>query len=178
MLRNVKGFKNVSEPPVRKIFRLMDAEEAKEFYVWHMANLSARIHNMSVELDFCADYTASSLEDLWSKIIKCFCLSMELDECAQSRFQSLVDCAGLYLAEVFRRNHSQIFWHCNIDTADHDAFKNKPVLLGFFDRSFQPPFPMIFEPIHMVRVQAVRIERGRANGRDLLDLYNKWCTHL
>jgi len=58
--------------------------------------------------------------------------------------------------------------------SDKHVFKNHPVIKGFIDTSYHPPFPTVFEPVHMVRVQALKKLKGVEEESDLLFLYQKW----
>lgn len=174
------SFEKVSMPPIVKPFQEMNSDEAKEYFDWHISSLSARIENMGAVLDFELKYTPNSLIELWGIILKRYArvsnklrLNGVLEE-----YESILACAGLYVAEVFVRNNPNIGWVCNADTDDDDFFKNKPVLDGFYDTSVCPPFKMLFEPYHMIHVQASKIGRGTARETDLIDLYNTWCKHI
>ena len=80
---------------------------------------------------------------------------------------------GKYLGEVFRANLTGISW-TYYEEPKSDIFVNKPVLQGFADRDFTPPFQMYFEPEHMAGVQAARIWTGRQKEEDLFNLYHLW----
>lgn len=175
-----ENYEMVAQPSITKPFQLMNNEEAQLFFDWHMNTLSSRIHNMCILVNFRADYTPASLTVLWSVIIEYAkskaAKATHKDNCDE--YNSILNCTGLYTAEVLRRNNNGIYWACNTGAEDDDMSRNKPVLVGFCDRNFQPPYPMAFEPVHMVGVQASRIERGCADKKDLLSLYNRWCMLL
>ena len=80
---------------------------------------------------------------------------------------------GRYLGEVFVKNNPPIYWSF-YETPKNDFFVNMPLLMGFADNSFDPPFKMEFEPIHMTRVQASKILTNESHSDDLLKLYTKW----
>lgn len=88
----------------------------------------------------------------------------------------MVQDIGLFLAEVFLANFSEIKWDY-VQKPKSDFFINHPVLTGFVDTNYTPPFHPVFQPIHMVGVQAVKIIEGTANQNDLLTLYQKWATY-
>jgi hypothetical protein len=67
---------------------------------------------------------------------------------------------GMYMGQVFVYNNSKIHWSY-YEKPKTDFFVNIPLLLGFEDSNFTPPFPVEFEPIHMVGVQAAKIWGGR-----------------
>ena len=174
---NNKEYRFVSPPPISKPFQSMSISEAKEYYSWHRTMLDNRLLNMGTVLSFNLQSPPESLTELWDKIIayhKCTIGKAGISGTTDA-YESLIACAGLYIAEVFVKNNPQIIWDCNTDAEDGDIFKNKPVLKGFCDKSFDPPFKMVFEPYHMIHVQASRINRGNACVNDLLDLYQHWC---
>lgn len=179
---NYARLKQVSMPPSSKPFDQMNGSEAEDFFAWHLRELPSRLHNMGVILDFELSYTPDSLAELWEKLIgyhkRCF-NRLHLSRGEREKFENLLCCAGLYLAEVFVKNNPEISWACNTETQKGDYFYNKPVLIGFSDTSVSPPFCMVFEPYHMIHVQAVKIEQARiAKPNDLLELYEKWCEHI
>ena len=53
---------------------------------------------------------------------------------------------GMYLGEVFTKNEPGICWSY-YEKPKSDFFVNMPVLLGFEDSNYQPPFKMVFEPL-------------------------------
>lgn len=81
---------------------------------------------------------------------------------------------GMYLGEVFRKNHPGIYW-TYYTKPKRDFFVNHPLLKGFVDRSFGAPFDAVFEPIHMAHVQAAKILNGKSADNDLYNLYLWWA---
>ena len=51
-----------------------------------------------------------------------------------------------------------------------------PVLLGFEDSRYSPPFKMEFEPTHMAKVQAANIWDNTQTEEDLINIYCKWAN--
>lgn len=84
---------------------------------------------------------------------------------------------GIYLGEVFVKNNPSICWGY-YEKPKSDFFVNMPVLTGFVDCRFNPPFQMIFEPIHMVGVQAANVWDNSQREDDLLRLYQKWSAFI
>lgn len=66
---------------------------------------------------------------------------------------------GMYIGEVFNKEYNHIKWGY-YSKSKSDMFVNKPVLMGFKDTSYDPPFETEFEPIHMVGVQATKLFDG------------------
>ncbi len=83
---------------------------------------------------------------------------------------------GMYLGEVFTKNEPLIYW-AYYEKPKSDFFVNMPVLFGFEDPNFTPPFKMEFEPTHMARVQAANIWDNTQRKEDLYNIYCKWADN-
>ena len=79
----------------------------------------------------------------------------------------------MYMGEIFIRNNPILYWGYFTEPRT-DISVNRPVLLGFVDSRFTPPFLPEFDPIHMVGIQAANIWDNTQNENDLLNLYYKW----
>lgn len=84
---------------------------------------------------------------------------------------------GMYLGEVFIRNHSSLCWSY-YSAPKSDFYVNRPLLIGFEDSSFTPTFKMVFEPIHMAGIQAANIWDKSQKDTDLFCLYRKWSMFV
>lgn len=84
---------------------------------------------------------------------------------------------GMYVGEVFTKNNPSIHWGY-YNAPKTDFFVNMPLLLGFEDSSFSPPFKMSFEPVHMVGVQAANIWDKTQKDDDLFRLYQNWLKYV
>ena len=80
----------------------------------------------------------------------------------------------MYLGEVFTANEPKIYWSY-YEEPNSDIFANMPVLSGFEDPRFTPPFKMYFEPIHMAHVQAVHLWDHTQEEEDLYNVYRLWA---
>ncbi len=58
-----------------------------------------------------------------------------------------------------------------------DIFVNEPVINGFLDNSYDPPFHFRFEPIHMVRMKALNMLDDTQSGSDLYDFFWHWAKY-
>lgn len=83
---------------------------------------------------------------------------------------------GMYMGEIFNREYDHIEWGY-YSRPKSDMFVNKPLLIGFKDTAFDPPFETVFEPIHMVGVQAANLFDKTHNENDLIKLYKIWSKH-
>ena len=84
---------------------------------------------------------------------------------------------GMYMGQVFVHNNPRIHWGY-YEKPKTDFFVNVPLLLGFEDSSFTPPFKCGFEPIHMVGVQAAHIWDKTQKNEDLFLLYQHWMQMI
>ena len=84
---------------------------------------------------------------------------------------------GMYLGETIRKNCPNIYWSY-YTTPKRDFFVNYPLLKGFIDRSFGSPQEVCFEPIHMARMQALKIIDRTSKDDDLFNLYNLWSQKV
>lgn len=84
---------------------------------------------------------------------------------------------GMYVGQMWVINCPQLRWTYTTQPRN-DFFVNRPLVQGFSDRDFDPPFPMSFEPIHMVGVQASGLLLHKASRSDLYELYQKWLAYV
>ena len=168
-----RTFEYVAMPPILprdKAYHKWSEKEAKSYYFWYIQYKDARIHNMAEMLNFQADYTSGSLVDLWQKIIDTFS-AYEKGLYEESVFDSLIRCAGIYLAETLHRNNPSIVWSCYIGGVKKEH-KNRPVLLGFYQGD--PPIPAYYEPESHIYELSRSLYRHNAKADDLIALYRFW----
>ena len=174
-------------PPLTKNIYELTHEETETYFSWYMNILPQRIAYLS---EICAaelkcdrselDLSAESLRILWRWFLKAAKTetaptSSDPRHRKQLTLQTeyILRDVGMYLGETFRTNHSSLRWGY-YEEPRSDVFVNRPVIIGFEDRRYTPPFKAVFEPIHMARVQAVRIIDHRGREDDLFELYRKW----
>lgn len=159
-------------PPINnKTFSEMSKREALSFFSWFIENLDARIHNMCEYLQFQGDFDPKTLNVLWRAIMS------KYGSVPQNELSSAISCAGLYLAETFRHQYPHLTWECRLKGPKYGD-KNMPVLAGFYEYSYNPPFPMYFEPENMIRVQASRLYDHTADEGQLYRLFKLWSKHV
>ena len=81
---------------------------------------------------------------------------------------------GMYVGETFRKNNLQIYW-AYYTNPNRDFFVNHPLLMGVVDRTSGQPVNVVFEPIHMVGVQASKLLDRSSKPEDLYKLYCWWA---
>lgn len=194
-------------PPLNKPFSELSSQEAKEFFDWYMKVLPSRIQYLSRYCDNqrgndAMDLSPESLIPLWRWFLiiarkestskweleqlaqqykKCPLLKDYMLDQSKEKFsletEFILRDIGMYLGAVFVKNNPSILWGY-YEQPKTDFFVNTPLLQGFVDTRFEPPFPMVFEPIHMVGVQAANIWDNTQSNDDLLCLYRKWLKYI
>ena len=79
----------------------------------------------------------------------------------------------MYVGQVLVELSPKIIWTYHTDVKK-DSFANIPLIAGFFDLNFSPPFPMQFEPTHMVSVVAANLFDNTQTKYDLFNLCSEW----
>lgn len=62
----------------------------------------------------------------------------------------------------------------NATDVEKDSFANMPLVIGFVDNNFNPPFNMQFEPNHMLGVIASKLLDNNHQYTDLKMLVERW----
>lgn len=187
-------------PPICRPFKCMRGAEVEDYFQWYISHIKERIDYLSQISFVTLDYTPTSLVKIWKWFLKVARTQKMSDQDLQLKYREISaidenlakivieadkECLSLeteyiirdiamYLGEFFCVNHENIFWAYHTDTKK-DSFANIPLLTGFVDNNFSPPFRADFEPNHMVGVQAARILRNASTSHDLLNIYNKWA---
>lgn len=84
---------------------------------------------------------------------------------------------GMYLGNVFA-NYSDLLNWGYFSRPKNVMYVNTPLIEGFFDSEFTPPFKLNFEPIHMAHVQASKIFGNTATKNDLFNLFKVWENYI
>ena len=178
---------NICIPPITRNFCEMTHDETEAYFSWFMGVIPQRIAYLS---ETCAaqlkcdrselDMSPTSLCVLW----RWFLQVMEVEEAPNStssrpqkqltlQTEYILRDMGMYLGETFVLNHKSLHWGY-YETPRSDFFVNRPVITGFEDRRYTPPFKAVFEPINMVRVQALKSMSKPSNENDLIELFVNW----
>ena len=179
---------NICIPPLQgKNICDCSHEEAEAYFAWYMEVIPKRLSYLSetcsaqMHCDRSAlDLSPESLRLLWRwflLVAKTETISPTADSRPRKQLtlqtEYILRDIGMYLGEVFCLNHESLFWSF-YEEPKSDFFVNQAVIMGFEDRSFTPPIKMVFEPIHMAGVQAVKVLHAQRNENDLLYLYRHW----
>lgn len=187
-------------PPISKPFEDFNVQEAKSFFEWHINQIPSRIKYLG-EISSCKlDKTLQSMVSLWQWFLNC----AEVENTPKKRMAELKQALekspfsqdilgeskvqfslkteymirdiGMYVGQFFVENSNKLYWSYHTDT-DKDSFANIPLISGFMDFEINPPFPMQFEPNHMVGVVASNIFDQSQNVTDLFDLCSLWMNY-
>lgn len=80
---------------------------------------------------------------------------------------------AMLMSAVFTTNYPTLYWDFDCKPKRY-IFINQPVLKGFLNTRYGKPFSDVFQPVHMVSVQAVKYLKGKAQDNDLFSLYQYW----
>ena len=197
--RNKKFTYDALIPPFDKPFENFTPEEAKKYFEWFTDQLNSRVEYLRSYSNIDLDYSVSSLVDVWDWFLN----NAKIEKTPKSRLKQLdlelknlpneirgevlkeqseqftheTECImldiAMYFGEVYVRNNNSITWGYHTDI-HLDSFANMPLLVGFEDRDFTPPFKTHFELSFTVKGLAYNIMDNDAKKEDLLEMYNKW----
>lgn len=188
-------------PKLEKNICHLNEDEVEIYFQWYMEQLPIRVAYVS---KVCAselhipiermDCSPESLVLLWKwfrrrakteqvvhgeaeKKEKQLIASRKIERQLTLETEYILRDIGMYLGETFRKNIPQIYWSYYTKPR-RDFFVNRPLLKGFIDRTAGHPFEAVFEPIHMVHIQAVKIMKNTSKDADLLNIYNVWANKV
>jgi len=186
-------------PPLDKPFKKLTKKQAEKYFIWYKSQLTPRVEYLQSYSGVVLDYSVDSLIDIWDWFLSI----AETEETPQVRLDELreelkhlppdlletalkehsrqlslqteyiVRDIAMYFGEVYVKNNSAITWgyHTNKRL---DSFYNRPLLVGFEDWDYTPPFQAHWDPLFWVRKEACSILYGDQRKDDLLLMYNKW----
>lgn len=186
-------------PPLSKPLDMLSLEEATNYFEWYINSIPTRIEYLKRISNLQLDLSPESLIPLWSWFLK----QAEIENTPKAKLEELnsqikaipYDIAStvleenktqfslqteyilrdiaMYFGEVCVKNNQAIYWGFHTD-AGKDSFANRPILMGFLDRDFSPPFQAEFDPTFTVRCIACNLFDGDASKQDLKRMYDKW----
>lgn len=182
-----------------KTFSSFELEDVDKYFKWYQEQIPIRVEYLSTKSWCDLDYSFESLIKLWRWFIKVAHIEKIPDkkkkELVKDRDMNLnyiqtyenmqlsidteyiISDIAMYVGEVFTKHSNKITWGYHTDKKK-DSFYNMPILLGFEDVTFTPSFKMIFEPNHMVHVQAENLLDKTACERDLYDMCMIWKGYI
>lgn len=186
-------------PPITKPFEKFSPSEAETYFKWFLSQLDKRIEYLQDYSQITLNYSIDSLVDIWEWFlniaeiertpkIKINDIKMQLkdqpkeiaeiilkEQSEQFTLETeyIIRDIAMYFGEVCTKNNPSISWGYHTDITA-DSFANMPLLIGFEDRDYEPPFKASFDPIFTVHCSACNIFDGNQEKDDLLNIYNKW----
>ena len=186
-------------PPLNKPFDELTFQEATDYFEWFVDSIPERIEYLRSVTNLIFDYSPESLITLWKWVIE----QADVEKAPKNQIKELkrnlksipYDMAetiltenssqftlqteymlrdvAMYFGEVCVKNNQSIYWGFHTDI-EKDSFVNRPLLMGFLDKDFSPPFQAEFDPIFTVRCIAYNIIDGDESKYDLKQIYDKW----
>ncbi len=186
-------------PPIAKPFEEFTVKEAENYFNWHMSNLNERALYLAKYSNVQLDYSVNSLINIWTWFLKVAEIEKtqkeklnEIRNQLKSKPKDFIDTIlkeqseqfsleteyiirdiAMYFGEAIVKNNNSIYWGYHTDIKK-DSFANMPLLMGFEDRDFNPPFQTAFEPVFIVHGIACNIFDNGHNKNDLVNMYKKW----
>ena len=186
-------------PPIDKSFECFTEQEAQAYFDWFINAIDHRVEYLKQVSSIDLNYSVKSLTDIWGwflshaeiekapsikkselkKQLKSFPREIRnaiLDEQREQftlQTEYILRDIAMYFGEVYIRNNPSIHWGFHTDI-NQDSFANMPVLMGFEDRDFSPPFKAYFELNFILRGLACNVFDGDQKKTDLLDMYKIW----
>ncbi len=182
------------QPPFSLNFREMGKKELKEYYQWFMSNIPIRLNELKQVLALTpgfegwqTDFSPESLTGLgeWFAIhvevrkktkeeidkIKSqltFPIDIPEEELTEATFSLAYD-IGIYLSQVFLKNHGLLKWEQLFGNKKNVDY-GQPVLMGFGK--------VPFNPIRITVVLAYGLSDKTRNGNGLKEIYDIWQNNI
>jgi hypothetical protein len=187
---------NILIPPLGKTNEKLNATVAKDYFDWYISKIEERTQYLSDFSGIELNYSPNSLIDIWGwflknaetektpsakldAIKKQFVDSPFLHEVlAESKKQFSLEIEyimrdiAMYYGNVFVKYHKSLYWGYYTDTTK-DSFANIPLVMGFEDRDFKPPFKASIDPNGTIESCALNILDRTQRKVDLFNAYQK-----
>lgn len=186
-------------PPISKPFEKFNLSETETYFKWYMDQLCNRIKYLQDYSNTVLNFSVDSLVDIWGWFLKVAeiektpkikmnevkrqlkgqpkeiveAVLKEQSEQFSLQTEYIIRDIAMYFGEVYVKNNPSISWGYHTDVKA-DSFANMPLLIGFEDRDFDPPFKANFEPVEMLHIQACNMFDNSQSDKDLLSLYQTW----
>lgn len=184
----------IVEPPFNLKFDEMSKKELKEYFNWFLDVLPKRLIILITVVKgtngfehWCADFSKESLNDLGEWFVQhvearkrtndemieiknglSFPIDIPDEELTDRTFSLAFD-VGIYLSQVFLKNHPMLKWEQEFGGKKNIDY-GQPVLIKFGIRSFNP--------IRMLITFAYGVINKSNAGKDLRELYNIWADMI
>ena len=191
-------------PPLGMEYNKMTPRQARENFDWFMARIPERMEyfkkrcsqdlNIGVET---LDFSAESFLYIWRWFLKTALIEKtpksEVEEMKvkyahfgdtwveYERFsvatEYILRDIGMYIGQAFLHVSEFITWNY-VTKPKNLVHVNAPILVGFVDLRYDPPFKPQFEPIGAVRGQALKLISNKAKESNLRDTFIKWAEYI
>lgn len=190
---NIKDYE-VLLPPYELDFDNWNHKKAQDYLEWFKSNLYERsvyVYNKAVtKSDTVLDTSPEVLRKVWKWFLKIAEIEKVPEKEQKGEFgylgesfisrtqlsvltEFIIRDIAMLMSVVFMENHSCLYWDFDTKPKQY-IFLNHPVIKGFVDNRAGKPFYPVFEPVHMVHVQASGILENEATVNDLINIYYKW----
>jgi len=186
-------------PLITKPFEKFTLEDAENYFNWYISNINERVLCLTKFSNVQLNYSINSLIDIWAWFLKMAEIEktpkIKLDEIKnelKGKPQDFIDTilheqsvqfsleteyilrdVSMYFGDVIVKSNNSIHWGYHTDIKK-DSFANMPLLMGFEDRDFNPPFQAAFDPLFTVHGIACNLFDNSYNKTDLINMYKKW----
>jgi len=181
---------NVIQPPFTLKFREMSKKDLKDYYLWFLNMIPERINELANAVRetpgfeaWQPDYTPESLDILGNwlavhvetrprtqeevdefKRNAPYPIDIPAEELTNQTFSLAID-SGMYISQVFLRNHPSVRWNQEFGNKRYIDY-GQPVLVDFG--------PSGFNPVRMMVTHAFGLAGKRRTGKDLREVYDIW----
>ena len=186
-----------------KAFEEFTKEETEEYFKWFVNKIPERVQYLSAYSGVLLDFSVNSLVDIWAWFIKIAEIEKtpqirikELKEQLKGQPKEIADAMlqenreqltletmyiardiGMYYGEVQVRNNKSLYWGYHTDI-NEDSFANRPLIKGFEDRNYSPPFQFDSDPVFFVQCCAEGVLVDSTYPTELLEGYQKMQKNI
>ena len=191
---------NILIPKLEKDIYSLTEEEVEAYFRWYMKNVPERVAYVS---EVCAselgitveqlDCSPESLVLLWRWFLQRGKTEGVPQTGANERQGDMSSFAsrnqrqlsleteyilrdiGMYFGETLRKHNPSLYW-TYYSIPEDDIFQNHPLIKGFISKNKGRIVELPFEPIHMARIQGLKLLDNSATETDLLKIYTLWTS--
>lgn len=204
-MRFIKDIKyDLLVPPLGLECSKMTPKQVKENFDWFISKIPERMEyfrkrcssDMDIEVGK-LDFSAESILYIWKWFLK----TAQVEKISKSeveemkvkyaqfgdswveyeRFSVVTEFIlrdiGMYIGQAFVQSSELITWSY-VSKPKNLVHVNAPILIGFVDNRYDPPFRPQLEPIGAVRGQALRLLTNESKEADLFNLFTRWLDFV
>lgn len=183
--------------PIQKPVKLLTKAEVEICFEWFLSIIPERIDYLEKKSKISLNYAPESLTTVWDwflskaktekttldllkyrekqmtdipKVIRDDILAGQATQLSVKSKAILRDVC-IYLGEVCIKNGRNIYWGYYTDK--RDSFYNRPLLCGFVDKNYDPPFETSFDPFSILEGNPSKVLSSDYVGRPF-NLFKIW----